>query len=219
MTGPWLTTLSGITVERKEIGRPGGKPYYANTHTQIAVLHTTEGGDGLEGAWATLAKNHDAPHFIVGRRKNADGSWTPRIVQCRPLMAQAAALRGQAPYFANANAQLQIEICANTPQPPAKPWLPAQETLDALVAVLVYAVKEMGIPMQKPDLAWKDDASDIKTIWAIEYNTRRVQAAKGLWPKAKGVWFHLEVPGNNHYDCGTMNRTAIFDLVFKALSR
>jgi hypothetical protein len=75
-----------------------------NSHTQIGVLHTPE-NPSVEESFNTLNKNHSAPHFIVG-----DG----RIIQCRSLTHQAAALVGNGPIFANAQASVQIEMAAFT---------------------------------------------------------------------------------------------------------
>ena len=79
----WLERLGNYKVIRREIPRPGGKPYYLNGSTLIGVLHTTE-GDTVEAAWRTLRQQNSAPHFIAGENT---------IVQCRPLNVQASTLR------------------------------------------------------------------------------------------------------------------------------
>lgn len=197
----WLTQIGPYTVERHEIGRPGGKVFYplGPEADGIAVLHTTQGGS-VSGAVNVLSQNHDAPHFIVGE---------DRIIQCRPLGVQAAALHAPANQFA----ALQVEcvgFCKTTL------WLPEDGTLKPLVALLAYAVKEMGIPLVRPNLAWKDDGSDIKTIWASN-NTRR-QA--GTFPNHKGIYQHLEVTNQGpsfHWDAGALNFTELFAEVQKVL--
>ena len=45
----WLKRIGDYDVIRREIPRPGGKPYYLNGSTLIGVLHTTE-GDTVEAA-------------------------------------------------------------------------------------------------------------------------------------------------------------------------
>jgi len=98
----WLKRLGDYDVVRREIPRPGGKPYYLNGSTQIGVLHTTE-GDTVEAAWRTLRQHNAAPHFIAGEHT---------IVQCRPLNAQASTLRPGRNNTANVHAQVQIEMVA-----------------------------------------------------------------------------------------------------------
>src|SRR5438132_424123 len=78
----WIEQIFDIEVEHKEIPRPGGKSYLLMAPNQVGVLHTTE-GLGIDNAWATLNAHHSAPHFIVGDN---------RIIQCRPLGVQSAAL-------------------------------------------------------------------------------------------------------------------------------
>jgi hypothetical protein len=205
----WLTKVSNFEVERREIPRSGGKPYRPMGKTEVGVLHTTE-GPRVDSAWTTL-RNHpggpSAPHFIVGEN---------RIVQCRPIGVQAAALKGSASFNDNQFASVQIEMCgftggnADFKTNGMKPWLPEQGTLKPLVALMAYCASNgIEIPLQRPDASWKDDCSDIKTIWAIDGNTRR---KSGVWPNKKGWYYHLEVPRNNHYDCGAMRFSEILAL-------
>lgn len=199
----WLTKVFDFNVERKEIPRKNNKPFIAMAPTGIGVLHTTEGLN-VDGAWSTLNKGHSAPHFIVGGN---------RIIQCRPLGVQAAALLDNASH-PNQFAYVQIEMCAFTggdadfAKHGMQSWLPIESTLKPLVALMAYcAGNGVDIPLRRPSSAWLDDCSDIKTIWATASNTRR---AAGVWPKEKGWYYHLEVAGNNHYDCGAMRCAEIF---------
>lgn len=207
MLPQWIEKIGDFTVEAREIKRPNNKPYYANSHTQIGVLHTTE-GDTVAGAWSTLAANRDAPHFIVGDEQ---------IVQCRPLTAQAAALHGEGPTFANANSSVQIEIVARSQQ---TRWLPQGGTLAALCAVLRWASGNgIDIPLQVPVAAWVDDCTDCQLPWATN-NSRRKSAAAGLWPSAKGWWMHMEVPEQAptwHWDCGALERTRLLQIARQPL--
>ena len=95
----WIESIGEYKVEWKEIKRPGGKAYVGVGHTMIGVLHTTQ-GDTIDPAYTTLAKSHSAPHFIAGDN---------RIIQCRPLFAQGAALEDGG-LKNNASAALQIEM-------------------------------------------------------------------------------------------------------------
>jgi len=207
MSTTWLSKVYNFDVERREIPRGGGKAYIPMGQTQIGVLHTTE-GFGVDSAWNTL-KNHPggpaAPHFVIGEN---------RIVQCRPIGVQSAALRGAAPFFDNQYASVQIEMCGFTggnsdfAKHGMDAWMPVDETLQPLIALMAYCASNgIDIPLQRPSADWKDDCTDIKGIWATDHNTRR---QSGIWPKEKGWYFHLEVPHNNHYDCGAMGCAELF---------
>ncbi len=210
----WLTKVFDFNVERREIPRAGGKLYRPMGRTQIGVLHTTE-GPGVDSAWSTLKNNPggpSAPHFIVGQN---------RIVQCRPIGVQAAALKGSATSNGNQFASVQVEMCAftggnsNFQKHGMDPWLPEDSTLKPLAALMAYcSANGIDIPLARPHANWKDDCSDITTIWATDKNTRRLS---GVWPTAKGWYYHLEVPGNNHYDCGAMRSAELFAMA-KALA-
>src|ERR1700689_3108959 len=79
----WITEpVFNFQVEKHEIPRSGGRPYLPNTGPLNLVLHTTEGST-VAGALATLGQNVDPSHFVVGQG---------RIIQLRPVNAQAAAL-------------------------------------------------------------------------------------------------------------------------------
>jgi hypothetical protein len=211
MITDWPAKIFDFDVERREIKRPGGKPYYAAAHSQIGVLHTTE-GNGVNQAWNTLSAHNSAPHFIVGEN---------RIVQCRPLSKQAAALHGNPPFNANTNAALQIEMVGFTGGNPDfnkhayDPWIPGDSVLKPVIAILAWASGNgLDIPLQIPSAAWTDDGMDCPKPWAVE-NKRRLQAAHGLWPAAKGWWMHMEVPGQGptwHYDCGALKRTVMLQM-------
>lgn len=211
MITDWPATIFDYQVERREIPRKNNKPYYAIAHSQIGVLHTTE-GNTVNSAWTTLRDHNSAPHFIVGEN---------RIVQCRPLSKQAAALHGNPPFNANTNAAIQIEMVGFTggnsdfAKHAYDPWIPADEVLKPTVAVLAWVASNgVDIPLQVPSPEWTDDGMDCPKPWAVN-NRRRLQAAHGLWPAAKGWWMHMEVPGQGptwHYDCGALKRTVMLQM-------
>lgn len=183
-----ITRIGNLEVAPRLIPRPRSKPFIPLAlDRRICVLHTTE-GTTLAGAYATLAQSHSAPHFIVGEG---------RIYQCRPLAVQAAALRDPA----NRDASVQIECVGQSQQTPYQ--LPAA-TAAPLVALLAWLNRNAGLPLVVPAPHWADDLSDMKgEILATATNSRR---RAGLWPQTPGVWMHLEVPGNHHWDCGALNR-------------
>jgi hypothetical protein len=206
--------IFGFNVEKRVIPRPGGQKFLFNSHTQIGVLHTTE-NPSIETSFKTLNKNHSAPHFIVGEG---------RIIQCRSLTHQAAALVGNAPFFANAQASIQIEMAAFTggghdSSSTTNVWLPRDEVLLPTIAILAFCTGNgIDIPLRVPTDDWKDDNSDMPLPWAggptkakpkKKMNARRIRAANGDFPKLKGWWMHVEIPGQAetwHHDCGALRR-------------
>jgi hypothetical protein len=186
----WIEKIGEFDVIRKEIPRPGNKPYFNNSHTMIGVLHTTE-SDTVSSAFHALSASHSAPHFIAGEDS---------IVQCRPITKQAAALLSSPSYNPNTDAALQIEMVSRSKE---KLWMPADSSLRPVIAIMRWASKDpLDIPLQRPVETWVDDCADVPPIWAKSTNKRRL--AKEVWPKAKGWYMHLEVPVNNHWDCGAL---------------
>jgi hypothetical protein len=198
-----------VTVEHREIARPGGKSYYRMPLlTGTGVLHTTE-GLSLEVAFDSLAFKHAAPHFICGEGK---------IIQCRPVGVQGAALVDPA----NREAFIQIENVAYTggghdgsAANTVRPWLFQDSTLKPLVALMAYCSLRYEIPLaapRQPDV-WPDDLKDCPLPWYGEQNARRRYVLKNnLWGKTPGWWMHLEVPFNKHHDCGRLRRQELLRL-------
>lgn len=218
--------IFGFKVEKRVIPRPGGAKFMFNSHTQIGVLHTTESST-VERSFASLNKDHSAPHFIVGEG---------RIIQCRSLTHQAAALRGGAPCFANAQASIQIEMVGFTgggkdSSTTTEVWLPKKEVLLPTVAIMAFcAGNGIDIPLQVPNENWKDDASDMPLPWAAgpprkpqsAINKRRKAAAAGDFPRLKGWWMHVEVPCQSpewHHDCGRLRRRDMLRMALELLSK
>ncbi|HEY6120781.1 MAG TPA: N-acetylmuramoyl-L-alanine amidase [Pyrinomonadaceae bacterium] len=198
----WLDQIFDFTVERQEILRRAGKSYYPMEQTGIGVLHTTE-GPTIEGAFATLHHDFSAPHFIAGEN---------RIIQCRPIGVQAAALHAPA----NNRAYVQIEMvgfCSTDP------WIPEDSTLQPTVAIMAYAARHWGIPLRAPN-DWVDDLSDCPRL--ATNNPRRMLAAEGLWDTEQGWWFHLETPHQAptwHHDPGALRRTELLAMADAVLCR
>ena len=187
--------IHGILVEKQEIKRPGGAPYYEIAeNTQIGVLHTTE-GKNISSALSHMSMSKSSPHFTVGDN---------RIVQNRPIGVQASAVRANAGQpNPNKDAYIQIECVAFSSQ---QLWLPDSPTLQPLVKLLAYL--KQYVPLVVPN-NWPDDCADLKgQIWASNNSRRR----SGTWPAVKGWWMHMEVPYQKpswHWDCGAIRRTVI----------
>ena len=207
--------IFGFRVEKRVIPRPGGGKFFFNSHTQIGVLHTTE-NPSIETSFKTLNQNHSAPHFLVGEG---------RIIQCRSLAHQSAALRGDPPCAANTNAAVQIEMAAFTgggngdAQSTTNVWIPKDDVLLPTVAIMAFCFGNgIDIPLQVPTEDWKDDNSDMPLPWAggptpqnprRKPNVRRIRAAGGDFPRLKGWWMHVEIPCQGptwHHDCGALRR-------------
>jgi hypothetical protein len=191
----WLTNtvLSGVVVEKQELPRPGGKPYYPMaTDGQIVVLHTTE-GSSVAGAVGVLKAKSSGPHFIVGEG---------RIVQTRPVGAQGASLHAPE----NQYPVLQIEAVGNSR---VKLYSLPESTEKPLAAILAWAVTNLNVPLQRPTDLWKDDCSDMPLPWAAN-NKRRQQK---IWPLHKGIYGHVEVTNQGpswHFDPGAYDYIALF---------
>lgn len=171
-------------------------------HRTVLVLHTTEGLTD-EGALATFHQRGDPPHWTMD-----DDS----IYQLIPLNRTAAALRHGStspPGFSPNECAIQFEIAARSS---TSPWKLDAGRLQRLAACMAYSALYLGWSLEHlayPSSLWKDDKSDIRTIWASN-NTRRQWAQVGFrYPDAGpgGVWDHCSVPfqdPTNHYDCGAL---------------
>jgi hypothetical protein len=190
----WITEpVYSFQVEKNEVPRSGGRAYLVNEGPLNLVLHTTEGAS-VAGALATLGHNGDPSHFLVGQG---------RIIQLRPLTAQAASLHDPM----NSHA-VQVEMCGFSQQ---TPWLPDDGTLEPAVALMAYLSQKLDIPLVVP-YEWPDDLSDMPLPWATN-NKRRRQAA-ATYPSPQGVYMHLEIPKQGptwHWDAGALQRSVMID--------
>ncbi|HEY0460526.1 MAG TPA: SH3 domain-containing protein [Pyrinomonadaceae bacterium] len=194
----WVDRIGDFEVERKPIPRVGNKPFLLMEHPMIGVLHTTEGGN-IKGAFNALNSSHSAPHFIAGEN---------RIMQCRPMTAQGAALKTPPGQFPNKFAAVQIEMVGFSKE---TPWLPPDSALLPVLAIMRWAAESpIDIPLRRPSDEWLDDCSDVPKPWAVKSNRRRTS---GLWSRQKGWYMHMEVPGNDHWDCGAIRWTDIFNRI------
>ncbi|MDQ2974832.1 MAG: hypothetical protein M3R69_05390, partial [Acidobacteriota bacterium] len=78
---------------------------------------------------------------------------------------------------------------------------------------------------------WRDDNSDMPLPWASgptknhpnnKMNVRRIRAATGDFPKLKGWWMHVEVPGQPemwHHDCGALRRRDMLRMAQELLNQ
>lgn len=186
----WVERIGDFDVSKQEGQRPNGQPYLELVpSTQRVIWHTTEGST-VDGAVGRLREQFSAPHFVIGEN---------RIVQMRPLWAQAATVRGD-----NSRAW-QVETVGFSK---TALWLHTAPTLQPMIALLGFFL-DLGVPLERPT-GWQDNGGDIKGVWATEGNSRRTS---GRALDFVGHVTHLEWPENTHWDMGAFNWTRIFELV------
>jgi len=113
---------------------------------------------------------------------------------------QGAALLSTAKYNPNTDAALQIEMVSRSKQ---TLWLPPDGSLEPVLAIMRWAAGDpLDIPLTRPVDEWLDDCSDVHLPWAVTNNGRRIR--QNTWPKIAGWYMHMEVPVNNHWDCGKL---------------
>jgi hypothetical protein len=155
----------------------------------VGVMHTTEGS--FDSALQEFKKKF-APHFLVG---------AGRIIQFAPLGIMSHALEHKKGTIeTNRWARVQIEVAASSS---LDLWQPDHATFVALASLVAVLEDAAGIPLTRH---WPDQL-DKHQIWAKEGNVRRKQH---LWGKKAGWFGHIEVPGNSHWDPGSLNYTALF---------
>lgn len=153
-------------------------------------LHTTEGG--WDSSISVFRSRLTTPIFLVGNK---------RLGQCAPLGEMGAAFEND-PGGVETNrwCRVQIEIVEFSEQ---KCWLPDDGTLDVLVHLLAWIADNCGVPMKR---AW--DGCDLgPTPWATEDFPRR-HANK--WGNFAGVFGHVEIPENAHWDPGELDYPKLF---------
>jgi hypothetical protein len=195
----WLEAIGPFRVTKRESPRPGGQPYLPLSDPRALIVHTTE-GTSVDGAWNTLNQKGAAPHFIVGEN---------RIVQMRPLSAQAATLvtDSSAGFFAN-SLGWQVECVGRSLGMVHKLTPPSWEPL---VALARWFHEQKDVPLRRP-AGWLDNCSDITTSLATNNTRRQSRKALGF----RGFLGHLDVPDQDptwHWDPGALNYSALFRAV------
>lgn len=184
----WADRIGIYRVEKRESPRPFGQAYLPLDANPSFVIHTTEGST-VDGAWNTLDSKSAAPHFIVGEG---------RIVQCRPLSAQAATVHDHNARF------IQVECVGRSD---IKMHRLSPQTWEPLVALTSYIHHTLGVPLRRPD-GWTDQLPSGE-VWAAN-NSRRI-SRKAL--TERGVYGHVEVPNQEptwHWDPGSLDYAELF---------
>jgi N-acetylmuramoyl-L-alanine amidase len=184
---PWLTKAGSFDIEHI-----GGIPHF-NQSVQLGsprtgVLHTTEGG------WSSsldIFKQHFAPHFILGFDKDEN---RVRIAQMVQIGTIGGALKAH-----NAQVVVQIEMIGFSKE---EPWLPDNETADALASLMAVCKQEYEIPLEHP---WKD--GDFGKAGKNPHRT------SGKFGKIPGWFGHGDCPSpDTHWDPGNLEWSKILEL-------
>jgi N-acetylmuramoyl-L-alanine amidase len=183
----WFTHAIKYRVEHVAVSYLTGHIDRSKPH--VGVMHTTE--TSFDSALQEF-KTKFAPHFLVGKG---------RIIQFAPLGVMSHALEHQkGTVETNRWARVQIEVTAKSH---LNLWQPDEETFDTLAALVAVVSGAAEIPLKR---LWPDQL-DKHVVWATPKNPRRKQ---NVWGKEAGWFGHIEVPGNSHWDPGSLNYTALF---------
>jgi hypothetical protein len=158
------------------------------------VLHTTESPD-LGERYRTWPY---PPQLAVG-----DG----RIVQLFPLWAQGKASKGQDAYA------MQVEIAGYSK---LGVWLPPMDSLGPLVALMAFLEAQEVVPTSTARPADWPTHVDFRP-GGLPASDDYYRRKAGLWPDTPGVFGHLELPGDTHWDPGGLDYPRLFELVREVL--
>jgi N-acetylmuramoyl-L-alanine amidase len=182
---PWIDHAGKFAVEHV-----GGIPHFNQPVNldapRTGVVHTTEGST-IEGAMGVF-RQHFAPHFLLG--KSASGG--VKILQLVQVGTIGAALVTH-----NDHAIVQVEVAGFSK---TSPWLPDDDTLDALASLMAVCQQEYGIPLAHP---WVDG-----DFGRAGNNPHR---GAGKWGVVAGWYGHGDVPlPDSHWDPGALEWSKVF---------
>ncbi|MEV7425164.1 LysM peptidoglycan-binding domain-containing protein [Streptomyces sp. NPDC091212] len=179
----------------KEAERLGGGKIGGDMDTPSApprvVWHTTESGTGPASFTAVasyLTKVASEPHILYDPT-------TDRLGQYGPLNQSARALRNDGSLRTNRTGRVcvQIEVLGRAGQPFTSTWKPGPN-----FRALMRAIRSWGVPDVWPAgrlaASYADNASRSRSVWQT----------KG------GHYGHSNAPGNDHWDPGNIDQSAIF---------
>ncbi|MGW6855806.1 peptidoglycan-binding protein LysM [Streptomyces xanthophaeus] len=155
-----------------------------------AVWHTTESGAGdaaFKSVGAYLISAASEPHILYDPT-------TDRLAQYGPLNQSARALRNHGSLRTNrtGRACIQIEVLARAAKPFTEYWRPGPN-----FKALMRAIRSWGVPDVWPAGELAKSYSD---------NSNRSAAT---WSSKGGHYGHSNIPGNDHWDPGNINRAAL----------
>ncbi|WP_326812104.1 peptidoglycan-binding protein LysM [Streptomyces scopuliridis] len=179
----------------KEAERMGGGSIGGAMDTPSApgrvVWHTTESGVGnasFNAVGKYLTNVSSEPHILY------DPS-TDRLGQYGPLNQSARALKNDGSTRTNRTGKvcIQIEVLGRAASPFTKTWRPGTN-----FKALMRAIRSWGVPDVWP-------AGALAASYAAA--SRR---PRDTWATKGGHYGHSQIPGNDHWDPGNIDRAAIF---------
>jgi len=184
---PWLDQAGTFP-----IAHIGGIPHFNESvlldAPRTGILHTTEGG------WAgslAIFKQHFAPHFMLGFDADAQKVRIAQLVQVGTI---GAAIRAH-----NNQAIVQIEMIGFSKE---DPWLPDDETVDALASLMAVCATEYSIPLTHP---WPD--GDFGKAGKNPHRT------SGKFGKIAGWYGHGDCPSpDTHWDPGNLKWSVVLGM-------
>lgn len=93
-------------------------------------------------------------------------------------------------------------------------WLPQEATLGPTVAITAWLHKTERIKtgLKRPTLSWP-----VVLDRGPQATTSYYRRQAGLWPDTPGVYGHVEIPGNAHWDPGSFDYPRFFARVQQAI--
>lgn len=156
------------------------------------VWHTTESGagdDAFRSVSAHLISVSAEPHLLYDPT-------TDRLGQFGPLNASARALRNDGSTRTNRVGKvcIQIEVLGRAGKPFTATWKPGPN-----YRAMMAAIRSWKIPDTFP-------AGRIATSGADATNRPRT-----IWMSKGGHYGHANIPGNDHWDPGNIDKSALFE--------
>ncbi|WP_221349136.1 peptidoglycan-binding domain-containing protein [Streptomyces beigongshangae] len=156
------------------------------------VWHTTESGtgdDAFEAVAAYLIKVAAEPHLLYDPT-------TDRLGQFGPLNQSARALHNDGETRTNRVGKvcIQIEVLGRAGKPFTKTWKPGPN-----YRAMMAAIRSWKIPDTFP-------AGRLATSGADATNRPR-----SVWMSKGGHYGHANIPGNDHWDPGDIDKSALFE--------
>ncbi|MEU1200123.1 peptidoglycan-binding protein [Streptomyces sp. NPDC005813] len=156
------------------------------------VWHTTESGHGntsFTNVGKYLITIGAEPHILYDPT-------TDRLGQYGPLNQSARALKNDGLTRTNRTGKvcIQIEVLAKASAPFTGYWKPGPN-----FRALMRAIRSWGVPDTWPGGALAD-----------RYGDPDVSRSRNTWATKGGHYGHSQVPGNDHWDPGAINKSAIF---------
>ncbi|MDH6625735.1 hypothetical protein M2271_003546 [Streptomyces sp. LBL] len=156
------------------------------------VWHTTESGTGNASFTAVgkyLSTISAEPHFLYDPT-------TDRLGQYGPINQSARALKNDGLTRTNRTGStcIQIEVLGKAAAPFTKTWKPGPN-----FRALMRAIRSWDVPDTWPGGALADS-----------YGDSDVSRSRSVWATKGGHYGHSQVPGNDHWDPGAIDKNAIF---------